>query len=233
MNKCSLIVTGLERSWPFEEVKSTSYRGLAYGDPWPLEALQEDDLSEGERRLVQIVYAPFYGAGLPPVTNDLNLTLAFVEYCGRRGISTRILMCCFDRITSRQRGVVQNNQPSNGVEIDNPLPADIAALLLEKSQPLGFDLVTTECEYSPLFDDFCPPENDEFQRYGHQLNGWGLFDTRESAEAYLRFRNSYIEKLRASTHTLPGATLPIEDGVDLAIVGVSYLEKDDVQGMIR
>jgi hypothetical protein len=197
MPSFGLLVTSLTRS---DGLDVGSYRGIALGDPWPLQYCE--DLNRTEEELLREISLPLLLCGLPEVSGFPRLVYEVIEACAKRSISVRLLLCSGDSI---------------GFELTVPRRKE----LLEKANFVGVDIVTYDCDWSCVLDDFDGhPSVAEVKHAKSQLNEHGLFGRSSDAVEYLAWRNEFIRQKRLE------AGVPLDGSIavpDLPINDVEWL----------
>jgi hypothetical protein len=194
MPSFGLLVTSRSRA---DGLSVGQYSGAAAGDPWPFQ--YASDLSRTENELLAEISRPLCLLGLPEISGSPLVVYEALDACAKRSISVRLLLC-------------------SGENIRFELLVPRRKELLESATFLGVDIVTCDCNWSCVLDDFDEPATEEIHDFKAKLNENGLFTCTQDAIEYLAWRNEFIRQKR------------LEAGVPLdGSVLVPNLEIDDVE----
>lgn len=160
-------------------IPDTHYRGVAYGKPWPLESLEEDEISICTDLLkiindITMRYNPD-GTYPPAVIPDISVIDKYVRCCCANSLSTRVLLCA---TTSPYPRMDERN----------------AKALAAKGQLLGYDYILSGCDFSAVNNDFYPPIPDSLASFALKMNNNGLFSSMSDLEKYIDSRWAYIRE---------------------------------------
>ncbi|MCE5200881.1 MAG: hypothetical protein ABFD54_09800 [Armatimonadota bacterium] len=180
---------------------SSSYRGVAYGEAWPLQELPEPDRSSYESSLITRVdslmqFRYEYGKEPPGVVNNVEFTYAYAECCRSRGISVRLLLCA---------------TTSPCPQLDDSIALDLSA----RAQFIGYDYIGAGWGYSALYDDlYSELPFADLEKCIPLLNTNGLFDKLSDLEHYIEVRWQILEQA-GEQYVLHGTRMvretPLED----------------------
>jgi hypothetical protein len=150
------------------------YRGVAYGQTWPLSQIERTIASSLEFDLLDSIEKAMISHDAPWVLADLDLACKYVGLCEKRGVGTRVLLC--------------------GTTSEWPImEPPVVETLLPCSRRLGYDYWDGDST-SPLNDDMNPVPFEPLECFASQLNEFGLFDTLEGLASYLTARESALEE---------------------------------------
>ena len=160
----------------------TEYRGVAYGDPWPISPHNSVDIptaelmvvAETERATSQL---PLDGQWYTPaVLSDLQLAADYLGLCIQRQVLVRVVLC----FTPRKIPILEQHQ---------------AAVLLASSKFLGYDYAYSSCTFSALYSDLNPPPSPIMEKHRARLNDYGLLNSASELAEYIAERWEYIHAL--------------------------------------
>lgn len=179
----------------------TSYKGVAYGEAWPLQELSKSDLSARESALVanidSLMQLRFESGKEPPgVVNDIQLAYDYAGCCQDRDIPVRLLLCA---------------TTSSYPRMDDAVVQRVTA----QAQLIGYDYIGAGWGYSALYDDlYSESLLAELEQFTQLLNAYGLFDNEADLVRYIETRWRIVQQA-GEKHVMHGNTLvretPLED----------------------
>lgn len=187
------------------------YRGVAYGEPWPLRSNATED--ENVKQLITATDSSMLHGAIdythyaPLVLNDLSLAKAYVSHCTSINLQVRVLL-----LASERSEPMLNEQQSE--------------FLTPYAHFLGYDYASSSADYSALTDDFDPLPADDFSSWRDSLNRFGLFSDLETAHGYSEFRSQFVRESGESiirVGDFQGRQTVLEDDIDFVCFGVYEL----------
>lgn len=187
----------------------TSYRGVAYGTPWPIKEVGVAKTDPISKDLVESVSASIrsHANGDPfPICLITSVELAqrYYKQCNLIGITARTLMLAI---------------PVESPAIDNATLGKIS----NQSRLIGFDYVSYDLGYSALFEDLTPPFSHDAVLLSSRLNSHGLFNSVSDLNEYIALRWDFVRQAKEQINYIDGLPVRVtalEDNVDLISCGV-------------
>lgn len=195
-------------------VGASSYRGLCYGEPWPLARQKHipQNNTDLNRAVVELTTGNSLGYGIypPAVIVDLDVVSEYVQRCHTDGLQIRVLLC--------------------GTPRSWPLltTAD-AQTAMNASLSVGFDYAYSTCDFSAVFSDLNPPPSPELQVLSTLLNQNGVFSSLADLQKYITARWDFITNAERRVSIINGISVietPLEDSGDFIPFKVLELSPD-------
>lgn len=191
---------------------ATSYRGIGYSTPWPLEVcnnLTGDDLAiiqEVNEALPDFMFDD--GGFPPPVLTDMDLVYRYVARCRDRKLKIRVLLC------GSPRSLPTLEEEKVGRVFDN-------------SQFLGYDYGFSSCDFSSVYSDLNPPPP-QLEHFVAMLNEFEIFSELENLNAFVSARWKLLSSSENAIEVNSGETRvsELEDSGDFLPFEVREIAED-------
>ena len=200
MNYNGILITSNQPIIPM--VEGMTYRGLCYGEPWPLS--KQFPASQATEDINYMVFNLTTGYSLekgtypPAVIPDLTVISKYVQQCYANGLEFRTLLCATPRLYPL-------------------LPTNVAQDLLKDSTFVGFDYAYSTCDFSAVFSDLNPPPSPELHLLSMTLNQNGVFSNLDDLEGYIDSRWDFLNNAERRMSVVNGMCLtetPLEGSGD-------------------